>query len=201
MLSSHLIALFGGLFSFWGPTMNKLNRMIDDLIEREGAFVDHPDDKGGPTMYGITEKVARLHGWDGQMRHMPRALAVKIYKDQFWTAPNFDRVSMLSLRVAEELLDTGVNMGISWAGQFLQRSLNALNSQGTHYSDLSVDGLIGNSTLGALKDYLDRRGKTGEDVLMKALNCLQGTRYVELAEARERNESFVFGWFDHRIRF
>jgi lysozyme family protein len=108
---------------------------------------------------------------------------------------------MLSQKVAEELLDTGVNMGIAWAGKFLQRSLNALNSQGTHYSDLSVDGLIGNSTLGALKDYLDRRGRTGEAVLMKALNCLQGTRYIELAEVRERNESFVFGWFDHRITF
>lgn len=179
--------------------MSKLIRVIDGLIEREGAFVDHPDDKGGPTMYGITQKVARLHGWDGEMRHMPRALAVQIYKDQYWSAPNFDRVAMLSTRVAEELLDTGVNMGIAWAGKFLQRSLNALNNQGTHYADLVVDGLVGNGTLGALKDYLERRDLTGEDVLLKALNCLQGARYIEIAEARERNESFVFGWFSHRV--
>src|SRR5690554_7350265 len=87
--------------------MSKLIRVIDGLIEREGAFVDHPDDKGGATMYGITQKVARLHGWDGDMRHLPRALAVQIYKDHYWSAPNFDRVAMLSTRVAEELLDTG----------------------------------------------------------------------------------------------
>jgi len=179
--------------------MVRLNQIIDELIEREGAFVDHPNDKGGPTMYGITEKVARLHGFDGPMRHMPRTLAVSIYKDQYWSVPNFDRVAMIDQAIAEELLDSGVNMGIAWPGIFLQRSLNALNSQGTHYSDIIVDGLVGNSTLAALKDFLDKRQRLGQVVLLKALNCLQGGRYIELSEGRERNESFVFGWFDHRV--
>jgi len=181
--------------------MVRLNQIIDELIEREGAFVDHPNDKGGPTMYGITEKVARLHGFDGPMRHMPRTLAVSIYKDQYWSVPNFDRVAMIDQAIAEELLDTGVNMGIAWPGIFLQRSLNALNNQGTHYSDIIVDGLVGNSTLAALKDFLDKRQRLGQAVLLKALNGLQGTRYIELSESRERNESFVFGWFDHRVNF
>lgn len=179
--------------------MGRLDQIIADLIEREGAFVDHPDDKGGPTMYGITEKVARLHHFDGSMRYMPKRLAVAIYKDQYWSIPNFDRVAMFSGVVAEELLDTGVNMGIGWAGTFLQRSLNALNNQGTHYDDLVVDGLVGNGTLAALRDYLRKRPLSGEAVLLKALNCLQGTRYIELAESRERNESFVFGWLAHRV--
>lgn len=179
--------------------MSRLVQIIDDLMEREGAFVDHPDDKGGPTMYGITEKVARLHNFDGPMRHMPKSLAAQIYRDQYWSAPHFDRVAMLTQKVAEELLDTGVNMGVGVAGQFLQRALNALNNQGTHYSDLVVDGLVGNGTLGALKSYLDRRQHEGERVLLKALNCLQGERYIAIAEARERNESFVFGWLSHRV--
>lgn len=179
--------------------MARLTQIIDDLIEREGAFVNHEDDKGGPTMYGITKKVARLHGWDGKMQYMPKTLAVAIYKDQYWSGPNFDRVSMLSMPIAEEMLDTGVNMGLTWAGRFLQRSLNALNNQGTHYSDLEVDGLIGNGTLGALKAYLDHRQHDGERVLLKAMNSLQGARYIRLAEDRERNESFVFGWFAKRV--
>ncbi|OLF82671.1 hypothetical protein AWH63_06610 [Marinobacter sp. C18] len=179
--------------------MSRLSRIIDELIDREGAFVDHADDKGGPTMYGITEKVARLHNFDGPMQHLPKSLAVQIYKDQYWSAPNYDRVSMLSMKIAEELLDTGVNMGIAVASRMLQQSLNALNVQGSHYADLTVDGLIGNSTIGALKDYLDRRQHHGELVMLKALNCLQGARYIEIAEARERNESFMFGWLHHRI--
>ena len=181
--------------------MVRLNQIIDELIEREGAFVDHPNDKGGPTMYGITEKVARLHGFDGPMRHMPRTLAVSIYKDQYWSIPNFDRVAVIDQAIAEELLDTGVNMGLAWAGKFLQRSLNALNNQGTHYNDIRVDGMVGNGTLGALKSFLDKRGKPGQEVLLKALNCLQGNRYIELGEARERNEAFVFGWLAHRVHF
>lgn len=179
--------------------MSRLTQIIYELIEREGAFVDHPDDRGGPTMYGITEKVARLHGYDGPMRHFPRASAIAIYKDQYWSAPNFDRVAMLNLKIAEELLDTGVNMGVAVAGKFLQQALNALNCSGTHYSDLVVDGIVGNGTLGALKDYLDRRGPGGVDVMLKVLNCLQGARYITIAEAREKNEAFVYGWFAHRV--
>lgn len=180
--------------------MSRLDQIIADLIDREGAFVDHPDDRGGPTMYGITEHVARLHNFDGPMRHMPKSLAVQIYKDQYWSGPKFDRVAMLNMRIAEELLDTGVNMGIAWAGKFLQRSLNALNHDGTHYSYINVDGLVGNKTLGALKDYLARRPDAGESVLLKALNCLQGVRYIEISEARTQNKSFTFGWFQHRIK-
>ena len=33
--------------------------LINDLIEREGGYVNHPADKGGPTCFGITEAVAR----------------------------------------------------------------------------------------------------------------------------------------------
>ena len=32
--------------------------MIDALIDREGGYVNHPADKGGPTCFGITEAVA-----------------------------------------------------------------------------------------------------------------------------------------------
>ena len=42
-------------------------RLIDDLIEREGGFVNHPADRGGATCFGITEAVARAHGYSGAM--------------------------------------------------------------------------------------------------------------------------------------
>jgi glycosyl hydrolase family 108 len=45
-----------------------VDSLIDGLIDREGGFVDHPADKGGPTCFGITQAVARAHGYAGPMR-------------------------------------------------------------------------------------------------------------------------------------
>ena len=34
-----------------------VDRLIEGVLEREGGFVDHPADRGGPTCFGITEAV------------------------------------------------------------------------------------------------------------------------------------------------
>jgi lysozyme family protein len=176
-----------------------LGLLIDALIDREGGYVDHPNDLGGPTMFGITEDVARLHGHDGPMVDLSRRIAVIIYEEQYWFGPRFDQVGAMSELIAEEMLDAGVNMGLRYATEFLQRSLNALNSQSRIYADINVDGLIGNKTLAALKKYLAHRGSDGEQVLLTALNCLQGARYIRISENREDNEAFLYGWLKHRV--
>lgn len=177
-----------------------LEKIITELINREGGYVDHPDDPGGATNYGITEAVARRNGYRGTMADMPRAVAAHIYRRVYWEAPRFDRVAQLSPAVAEELLDTGVNMGLVVAGQFFQRALNALNQQGRIYRDLKVDGLIGEITLAAFAAYLEARRSNGELVMLRALNCLQGARYIQLAERNHDLETFVFGWLLHRVK-
>ena len=48
-------------------TSGNADRLIEELIEREGGYVNHPRDKGGPTRFGITESVARAHGYSGAM--------------------------------------------------------------------------------------------------------------------------------------
>ncbi len=49
------------------------------------------------------------------------------------------------------------------------------------------------------QDHLSARGKEGEQVLLRALNCSQGARYLELAEGREANEDFLYGWVKERV--
>ncbi|MBP6111710.1 MAG: hypothetical protein KA482_04945, partial [Sphingobium sp.] len=105
----------------------------------------------------------------------------------------------LSPAIAEELFDTGVNMGPGVAAEFLQRALNALNDQGRLYPDIAVDRDIGPATMRSLKAFLDRRGAEGVAVLAVALNCLQGERYIALAEKRQANEAFLFGWLRTRV--
>lgn len=49
-----------------------VEHLVEALIDREGGFVDHPADRGGATCFGITEAVARAHGYGGAMRELPR---------------------------------------------------------------------------------------------------------------------------------
>jgi hypothetical protein len=191
----------------------EIDELINGLIEREGGYVDHPADKGGPTRFGITEAVARAHGYDGTMRLLPREEAVAIYRRLYWLRPRFDEIEKRSPRVAEELFDTGANMGPAVAATFLQRALTALNRNGKDYPDLVPDGRIGAVTLTALDAFLAVRGSSpsvgvdggdqqrtsGETVLLRTLEALQGERYLRLAERRPANEAFLYGWLANRI--
>jgi lysozyme family protein len=177
-----------------------VDRLIDGLIEREGGYVANPADKGGPTCFGISEVVARANGYRGPMRQLPREEAAAIYKRLYWLRPRFDEIARRSPRIAAELFDTGANMGPAVAVTFLQRALTALNRGGKDYPDLVPDGRIGERTLAALDSFLNLRGKTsGETVLLRALEALQGERYLRLAERRPANEAFLYGWLANRI--
>jgi lysozyme family protein len=179
--------------------MTTLDARIAALIAREGGYVDHPDDLGGPTNFGITEDVARAAGFEGPVRALTRAQAGQIYRAQYWDAPGFARVAAIMPSVAEELFDSGVNMGVSTAIGFLQRALNALNHQGTDWPDTPLTRRIDAPTCAGLAALLRKHGRDGEKVLNRALNALQGARYIELAERRKANESFVYGWLKHRV--
>jgi lysozyme family protein len=177
-----------------------VDRLVEMLIDREGGYVDHPADKGGPTCFGITEAVARAHGYRGAMRQLPRDDAAAIYRRLYWLRPRFDEIARRCLRLGAELFDTGVNMGPAVAVTFLQRALTALNRNGQDYPDLVPDGRVGPATLAALDGFFAIRGKAGgQTVLLRALEALQGERYLRLAERRPANEAFLYGWLANRI--
>ena len=174
--------------------------LVEALIEREGGYVNHPADKGGPTRYGITQDVARAQGYLGDMAKLPRDEAVAIYRRLYWLRPRFDAVARRMPIIAAELFDTGVNMGPAVATTFLQRALNALNREQADYADLVPDGRIGPRTLNAIDEYRAVRGDSGgERVLLRALEALQGERYLRLAERRPANEAFLYGWLANRL--
>jgi len=174
--------------------------LLDGLIEREGGYSYHPADRGGPTRFGVTEAVARGYGYAGPMAELPRAEAEAIYRRLYWTRPRYNEVAKRSAKVAAELFDTGANMGPGVATTFLQRALTALNRNGKDYPDLTPDGRVGPVTLCALDGFLAVRGDDrGETVLLRALEALQGERYLRLAERRPANEAFLYGWLANRI--
>lgn len=185
----------------------RFDAAFDRLILVEGGYADHPSDPGGKTMYGITEAVARAHGYRGSMRRLPLAEARRIYRRAYWDACRCDEIAaIVGGDVAEELFDSAVNAGTGRAGRWLQEALNALNARGRLYANIAEDGQIGPGTLSALRAYAAQRpGPDGRTVLLRALNVLQGAHYLRLADGPSgagdsKFEDFVYGWLRTRVR-
>ncbi len=179
--------------------MSLFDDYIDEIIRIEGAYSNNKSDSGGETMYGVTADVARAYGYNGPMKNLPIALAKQIYREKYWNPLALDRIERISPAIVKELLDTGINQGIGRAGEYLQVALNVLNRQQVDYADVAVDGQIGQRSLIALQSYVSKRGSMGETVLLRALNCLQGAFYIQLAQRRPKDEDFVYGWLLNRV--
>lgn len=80
-----LMTMGVGAMTVWGVTtlndlqitVAKINTRLQtdttrkDVEEREGRYVNHPSDPNGATNWGITERVARANGYQGDMRTLP----------------------------------------------------------------------------------------------------------------------------------
>ena len=102
---------------------------FDLLITHEGGYNNHPDDPGGATMYGITEKVARANGYTGPMRDLTLDFSKSIYRKSYWDACRCDQMPD-TLRYP--LFDAAVNSGPGQAIKWLQSAVG-----------VKADGAIG----------------------------------------------------------
>lgn len=103
------------------------------LLGHEGGYVDHPRDPGGATRWGVTKRVARAAGYDGDMKDFPVDLAKAIYREQYWDAV---KAEQLPEAVRYAVFDAAVNSGVRQAVKWLQRAVGAPD-----------DGEIGPKTL------------------------------------------------------
>lgn len=165
----------------------------------EAGFVDNPDDSGGATNHGITQAVARAHGYAGDMKDLPLATATAIAKVQYWDVMALDDVAAVSAKVAGELFDTGFMSGTSVAALFFQKALNLFNRGGLDYAGVAEDGHAGKLTAYAFAQYLAKRGADGEHVMLDALNAEQGAFLMDLGRREAKDEDFEFGWFLNRV--
>ncbi len=167
---------------------------IAAVVAREGGYTNNPADRGGETSHGVTAAVARAYGYAGKMADLPVSTANAIYLLRFWTEPRLYELDVIDSKIAEKLLDVGVNFGQSWGVRWLQRALNVLNKEASLWPDLVVDGRLGTLSFYALKTYLAQRGADGADVLLDMIRAQQTVRYIEIAEGDPSQEAFVFGW-------
>lgn len=112
------------------------DQAFERLIGHEGGYVNHPDDPGGETNWGITARTARANGYTGPMRDLTRDQAREIYRVAYWGRAHADDYDPA---IGFQLFDAAVNHGIGNAIRFLQRAVGVAD-----------DGKVGAQTVAAI---------------------------------------------------
>jgi lysozyme family protein len=157
-----------------------LESALKFVLRWEGGFVDHPNDPGGRTNKGVTQKV--YDGWrarQGLARQDVKLIADTevhaIYATDYWLPPRCDRL-VTPLDLVQ--FDTAVNMGVGRAVRFLQGAAGC-----------GVDGDFGPGT---------ERAVAGCDAgTLVADYCKRREAfYVGLAQKNPRLAVFLKGWMN-----
>ena len=159
--------------------------LIKPLLKREGGYVSHPNDKGGATNFGITQKV--FSDWlasNAQQYRSVKSLtedeAIKIYFDLYWTNAKCD---LLPSSVVDIHFDASVNHGVGRAAKLLQ------GAAGT-----TQDGVIGPGTLKAV-------AAMSPDLLRMRYIAMR-YRFYGLIIQRDRSQlAFIVGWMSRMAEF
>ena len=179
----------------WGSVGAVVLAIIGGVFALEGGYVDNPADPGGKTNHGVTEQVAREHGYTGDMKALPKSTAQRIYTQDYIERPNFHRVIALSPAVGEKLVDAGVNAGTGRAARWFQQALNHLSRGGADFPLVATDGQVGAQTLAAYQALEGKRGRVKAcELVLKLLDAQQGTHYMSLNQP-----TFIVGWADKRL--
>ncbi|MEE8288904.1 MAG: glycosyl hydrolase 108 family protein [Nitrosomonadaceae bacterium] len=130
--------------------------MIKDIIRREGGFVNHPNDRGGPTKYGITQKTLsnyRKHEVTiDDVRDMKTDEAEAIYAKNFYQQPHIDK---LPEELQPFVFDSAAHHGPYTAITFLQRACGVIED-GICGPRTRAAAAVGNSC-GLLRDMIGIR--------------------------------------------
>lgn len=162
----------------------------------EGGYVNNPADPGGATNHGVTERVARSHGYKGDMQDLPREFADWVYRADYIDKPGFAPVIQLSPAVGHKVVDAGVNAGPTRAARWYQQALSDLSRAGQDYPRPAVDGRIGPATLAAYQALQRKRGPVKAcELTIKLIDAQQAHHYTRALAM----PAFVVGWVDHRI--
>lgn len=110
------------------------------VLQYEGGYVNHPKDPGGPTNYGVTQRVYDAwrvsHGKPKRsVKQITKAEVATIYETQYW-----DTVKADALPSGVDLctFDPAVNSGPSRAAKWLQHAVGT-----------PADGIVGIVTCAA----------------------------------------------------
>ncbi len=164
------------------------------VVALEGGYVNHPNDPGGATNHGITEAVARQNGFTGDMRELTQGQAKDIYRRQYIDRPGFLPLVEIDPVVAEEVIDTGVNMGPPRPTRFFRRAVNEVCG-----TTLPITSKMDAVTVKAWADCRANLGPSACVLMLSSLDRQQRAEYDRLVGVNPRLRVFHRGWINHRI--
>ncbi|MBT9245047.1 N-acetylmuramidase [Gemmobacter fulvus] len=166
--------------------MPSVTRIAEEIVAREGGYVNDPDDPGGATKYGVTLHTMRRLGLDltgdgrissADVRRLSHAQAVQIFLRDYYDKPG---LAQLPEAIQASVFDMYVNAG-SMAVKLLQRLLT-----GQGYP-LVEDGVIGPRTARAAHLASD-----GDPVAFAdAYGMARRAFYYALADARPASRKYA----------
>lgn len=184
----------------------------------EGGWCNVVGDSGGETYRGIArnyhpgwmgwvivdrEKAKGMDGLDSRLAaDKPlEELITSFYKNLYWDVYCLDNCD--SQLLANEIYDSGVNIGTKTVAQWVQRALNALNNDlatsGGLWEEITVDGKVNLKVMEILNKSLKVHARM-ESRLYKILDGFQRVHYVQICESKKIREKFLSGWLDLRTK-
>lgn len=167
-------------------------------LKWEGGYVDDKDDPGGKTKYGITQATFELARKKGivskkDVSEIEKKDAEMIYRKLYWEPLGCDE---MPLWVAVLVFDTAVNQGHKWGILHLQKTLTGIHRYVTVFRYvLEEDGVIGDKTLSALRDFTARAQSQAIDEFIRLYCVHRDLRYLEIVVNNPRLMKFAQGWF------
>ena len=119
----------------------RVDEMVDTILRHEGGYVNHPNDRGGATNFGVTQKT--LESWRKapvsieDVKNLTVEEARLIYKTNYFLGPKLDK---LPVAIQPQMFDMSINHGAGRAIKILQKTVNT-------YVPTSIDGGIGPQTI------------------------------------------------------
>lgn len=148
---------------------------IQKVLADEGGYVNHKNDKGGETNFGISKRSYP----DVDIKNLTVEQAKDIYYRDFWQKGPYDKLACGPL--AEKVFNTAVNAGNSRAFKLLQQAANACGAK------LVIDGVVGPKTIAAINS-LD-----GKEVL-EQYRIEQANFYYSIVARDPNQRVFLKGW-------
>lgn len=174
--------------------MSSFDKAIVFILKHEGGYVDHPNDPGGATNYGISLRFIKdyptLGDMDGDgdvdvedILNLSVEQAKKIYKQLWWDKYNYGDIT--DQTIATKVFDASVNMGAHRAHKLLQAALNKAFGL-----KLTEDGIIGPATRRVINSCSDDT----EQVLLNAYCDELWGFYQRIMVRNPKLKVFERGW-------